>query len=366
MTIPLYTQKELQTISESFTKELADARDGHSNSLAYLQNPLTPSSILSESDVVQVMSIGGTLCKTAYTSHGHGETLEFTDYDITSIPLFDTKEHFLSYITKHIKKDATILALNFAYPMTPILRKEHTDGILLRATKEHTFKGLVGETVGEEIENAVKKEYGRQIQVITANDTVCLALSGLEVSSWDKVVGGIVGTGTNMGFFADEHTIINLESGNFDKLKQTESGRYVDQISTNPGKHLFEKEVSGAYLYQHYNYYLELLDPTLPKLQSTLEMSDITDKQIDLYSLVTQLISRSASLFATQIAGMINHLKKDHVSFIMEGSVFWDIPLYTQYLHEHIKELSINPSVFSFHHIKNSNLQGTARLVYRG
>ncbi len=362
MTIPLYTQKDLQVISESFTKELDDARDGQSNSLAYLQNPLASSSFLSNSDVVQVMSIGGTLCKTAYI-HNHEGVLEFTDYDITSIPLFDTKEHFLSYVTKHIKKDATILALNFAYPMAPILRNEHTDGILLRTTKEHTFKGLIGEIVGEQIENAVMQEYGRQLQVITANDTVCLALSGLEVSSWDKVVGGIVGTGTNMGFFADEHTIINLESGNFDKLKQTESGRYVDSISTNPGKHLFEKEISGAYLYQHYNYYLKLLDPTLPKLQSTLEMSAITDKQIDQYSLVTQLINRSASLFTTQIAGMINHLKKDHVSFIMEGSVFWDIPLYTQYLHTHIHGLGIQPSAFSFHHIVNSNLKGTAHLT---
>jgi hexokinase len=134
MTIPLYTQKELQAISESFTKELDDARDGQSNSLAYLQNPLASSSFLSNSDVVQVMSIGGTLCKTAYI-HNHEGVLEFTDYDITSIPLFDTKEHFLSYVTKHIKKDATILALNFAYPMAPILRNEHTDGILLRATK---------------------------------------------------------------------------------------------------------------------------------------------------------------------------------------------------------------------------------------
>lgn len=364
MTIPLYSQKELSLISEAFATELNDAKSGCENSLAYLKNPLAQSSFQSATDVVQVMSIGGTLCKTAYVRK-NAATLEFTDYDITSIPLFDTKEHFLSFIIQHIKKDTSVLALNFAYPLSPLLRNNHTDGTLIRSTKEHTFKDLIGEVVGEEIEKEINKEDNRSITVITANDTVCLALSGLEVNTWNKVVGGIVGTGTNMGFFAEKNTIINLESGNFDKLKQTESGRYIDQMSTNPGKHIFEKEVSGAYLYQHYNFYLDQLDPTLPKIQSTLEMSNVTDKQADQYNLVTQLINRSASLFATQITGMIHHLKTDHISFIMEGSVFWDIPLYTHYLHEHLRALNIESSAFSFHHIKNSNLQGTARLVYR-
>ena len=136
-------------------------------------------------------------------------------------------------------------------------------------------------------------------------------------------------------------------------------------MSTNPGKHLFEKEVSGAYLYQHYNYYLEHLDPGLPKLQSTLEMSEVTDKQAEQYSLVTQLVSRSASLFAAQLAGMIHYLNKDHIFFIMEGSVFWDIALYSQYIYEHLRNLHIESSSFSFHHIKNSNLEGGCRLVYR-
>lgn len=364
MTIPQYSQQDLAQISHSFTNELHNATTGKKTSLAFLENPLSQIDLQKSDDVVQVMSIGGTLCKTAYVQK-HDNACEFTEYDIVSIPLFDSKEHFLTFIENHIKPDTTILALNFAYPLQPVLRKGYTDGILVRSTKEHMFQGLVGESVGLSIEEMFSQNHNRTLKVVTANDTICLALSGLEVAPWDKIVGGIVGTGTNMGFFTTEHSIVNLESGNFDKLTPTESGIYVDSISTNPSKHLFEKEVSGAYLYQHYNYYVNKIDPDAPKVQMSTELSAIDPSDKERYDLVNQLVKRSASLFAAQIAGMITYKHQDHLSFVMEGSVFWDIPQYVQAVYEQLNNFHIPSESFSFHHIKNSNLEGGARLVYR-
>jgi hexokinase len=78
-------------------------------------------------------------------------------------------------------------------------------------------------------------------------------------------VGGIVGTGTNFCYCESikniytlnpakkkncgrEAMIINLESGNFDKLPQNRYDEVLDKNSINRGHHIEEKMVSGLYL----------------------------------------------------------------------------------------------------------------------
>ena len=154
---------------------------------------------------------------------------------------------FLNFIEKALRPDITYLALNFAYPMSPVSRDGYLDGNLIMGTKEHSFEGLVGKNIGETIEKYIFDTLKRKIHVAIANDTVCLLLSGLTQYRWNGLVGGIVGTGLNFAIFLDEATIVNLEAANFDKFEQSPEGKLIDQASARPNSALFEKETSGGY-----------------------------------------------------------------------------------------------------------------------
>ena len=109
----------------------------------------------------------------------------------------------------------------------------------------------------EEIEQYVEHKYHKKIIASTANDTICLLLSGLIDHPWSKIAGGIVGTGLNFAIFLDEHTSVNIEAANFDKFICSDECKEIDSESAKPGAALFEKETAGAYLYRHFNIILE-------------------------------------------------------------------------------------------------------------
>ncbi|MBI4079190.1 MAG: hypothetical protein HY429_02740 [Candidatus Levybacteria bacterium] len=82
-------------------------------------------------------------------------------------------------------------------------------------------------------------QHSKQHCIAVANDVVRLVLSGLTKYSWTSLAGGIVGTGTNLSFFLDEHYVVNLESGNFNKFMQSDEGKSIDSHSVVPGNQLF-------------------------------------------------------------------------------------------------------------------------------
>ena len=68
---------------------------------------------------------------------------------------------------KEIDKDSTYVVINFAYPVTPLLRDGRLDGVLLRGMKENRFTGLVGQEIGGSIEKYILEKQKRQIQVVS-------------------------------------------------------------------------------------------------------------------------------------------------------------------------------------------------------
>src|SRR3989344_5571915 len=352
--------KTLSKIYHNFVSELEKATKGKTTSLPFIVHELSPSPIVEEGEVFQVIVIGGSVYKQAtLIKNGKGiEILEKKEEQLT----FRTEDEFLRFIDLSLKKDVNVLALNFAYPIEPVFEKGILDGILLVVTKEGGFHGLVGKQVGKEIKNYIFKKRDKRIKVAVANDTVCLLTAGLLKHKEEELASGIVGTGFNMAFFLEKGKLVNLESANFDKFPRSMEGKIIDDESDIPGRSFFEKEVAGAYLYKHFNIIIKEKGINFSPISSTEELDSVSRKNIPQVSLIAQeLLKRSAELVSCQIAG-VARFKKRNMVFNMEGSLFWKGSNYKNTVAETVKKLVPEYKV-DFVEIENSAIIGAAKLI---
>lgn len=351
----------LQIITKNFAKELADASNGKKTSLPFIRHHLSLEPKVKKNEVFQVLRIGGSICQNALVKRIDGKIAILKSIQ-QPLPVFKTKEVFLSFIENNLNRDVTHLALNFAYPLDPVSRDGYLDGKLVMGTKEHSFTGLVGQLVGETIEKHVQDTLKKRIHVALANDTVCLVLSGLTQFKWEGLVGGVIGTGLNFALFLDEGTIVNLEAANFDKFPQSTEGKLIDKASARPHSALIEKEISGGYLYQHFNIRVQKEGLSFPAIKSTKEMDEVAFKDIPLISLLAREVSdHSSSLVSCEIAGIAEFLKKDCV-FVIEGSLFWKGWRYKENVGVTVRQLVPHYQI-SFVFIEESGVLGAAKLI---
>lgn len=350
----------LKTIQKNFLTELQHAKDGKLSSLSYIINHVPSSPLIKNGEIFETLSIGGGVTKVALLKKQNGTHCLLKQLTFEQPP-FTTKQDFLSCIEAHLAPSVTTLAINFAQALTPIFKHNKLDGILIDGTKESTFKGMIGKTVGQTIETYFSKK-ARHISVSVANDVICLLLSGLPKYHWQELAGGIVGTGVNFSFFINKDSIVNLEAGNFNKFSQTEEGKFIDKTSIKPGAYLFEKEASGAYLYKQFNHKIETHKVSFPKITATKELDILilTDKPI-ISKLAQNVLEQSAQLIACQIAG-ITKFKQKNMTFIMEGSLFWKGLNYKQIVEDTVKKLVPDYSV-AYVEIPNSPIIGATKLV---
>ena len=144
----------------------------------------------------------------------------------------------------------------FSYPAeaTPSL-----DAKLVHWTKNIQAPAIVGQYVGAEL---LKRLGGGEIAIV--NDTVATLLAAKATEgdkTYSSYIGFILGTGTNSAYVeknknilklegadADGSMIINAESGGFDKIATSAFDKAADAKTGNPGVHIFEKLIAGAYL----------------------------------------------------------------------------------------------------------------------
>lgn len=369
--VQLYSLEELEKVRDNFLAELEDASRGEKTSLAFIKNRLPKKALVKEDEVFQVMVIGGVVFEKALVKKINNQ-IKILSQQKTSLPQFKNKEIFLAFFEKHLDKEVKTVALNFAYPLKPKLRYGVVDGILLSEVKEHKFEGLISQLVGKELENLISKKQKRKIKVTVVNDTICslLNVTNLKRSSQlGNYAAGVVGAGTNFAFFLDEKTVVNLESDNFDKFPQTETGRIIDQKSSSPGRRLFEKEVAGAYLYQHYNLIIKRENRNSKPLTSTHQLSQLAEKGDKVGSRVAQrLLERSASLIAVQAVGICLFKKRKGTKklvFVMEGNVFWQGWHYKKMVNQYLVKLGVAKKGVKFLKVEKSAILGGARLVLK-
>ncbi|HRS22609.1 MAG TPA: hypothetical protein P5562_00425 [Candidatus Woesebacteria bacterium] len=308
----------------------------------------------------QVIAIGGSNCDSAKVVWHHGK-IELKEIKNDKIPKFTDKNIFLSYLADKIKNDTDLLILNLAQEIEPIIRENRIDGILKQASKEHRFDGLVGEIIGQTIENYLGQK-GRKIEVVVVNDVVGLALNKAKNENWRHFLAGVLGTGMNLGLYENEKVIINSEAGDFNSLQLTETGKLIDRESASPGRHLIEKEVAGGYLFQHFNLICQKM-AIEGRVENTEAMGKMAQEAGWRGEIARQLFERSAQLWAAQIAGAARQKGEGKIKVLMEGSLFWKGYNYQNYVKKYLAILGINPHEIDFFLIENSNLKGPAKLA---
>ena len=351
---------DLKIITSSFVNGLNQSLQGNKTSLAFIINEIPKTKLVKNGEKFQVMVVGGTIFKSAILLR-KDNNLEIISVKEVPTPVLETKEIFLDFILSNLEEDINNLALNFAFPIVPIFEGNELDARLLYPTKEHNFKDLIGEKIGENIRADVLKKRNQKLSVSLANDTICLLLSGLTRFKSEDLAAGILGTGFNMAIFLDAEKSVNLEAGNFNKFDPSEEGAEIDRLSEKPGVNIFEKEISGGYLYQHFNLLVKKRKLNYALINSTKELNDLCLENIPQVSdLAREVMDYSASFFAANLAGILEFKKRD-LNFVMQGSVFWKGNNYKEKVVEHLAKITSYKA--NFFHIDNSDIIGAAKLI---
>ena len=360
-----------RNLAAGLTNEFQAADGGEKTSLLYAKNPIPTQRLVEAGNTFQVLIIGGTHTHCA-TLQRRSEGLVIVESSKKPTPILHSREVLMDIVENNVNKETTVLGLNFAFPMQVIARGDILDGTLVSGTKEHTFNGLVGKNVGEEIEKELFARRGQKIQVAVCNDTVSLGLAGLDYIESKgiknaRVAAGIVGTGFNFGLFTEPSLFVNLESGNFSNFEHAKTTNFIDKNSTNPGKNIFEKEVGGRYLWEHFNLRAEQEGLNV-SLTDGLELSNLAEKDLTTAGqIASEILERAAGMVAAEIAA-VNALSQQKMPtssktlyLAVEGSVFWNAYRFADAVKAILYEIS-NEEVEIFH-VENSGILGTARLV---
>ena len=131
---------------------------------------------------------------------------------------------------------------------------------MLEWSKEVKAPEVIGQMVGKNLLEAMGTP---NKEIVLMNDTVSTLLAGQAATAgreFDTYIGFILGTGTNAcyiehnknitktsGLDLNGNQIINIESGNFNKMPRTDIDVEFDNTTKNPGRYSFEKMISGGY-----------------------------------------------------------------------------------------------------------------------
>lgn len=351
---------ELQTIKNNFLSELEKANSGEKTSLPFIVHEIPEFSIVKDSEVFQVIVIGGTYGISAEVEK-NGTSCKILSQKKINLPLLSNKESLFLLLDQLFLDSTRVLVINFAFPIIPVFENGKLDGKLLRGTKGHALRGLVDQKIGEEVEKYILEKRNKEILVSAANDTVCLLLSGLETAVSHKLAAGIVGTGMNFAFFLDSYRLVNLESADFNKFTVSPEAHEIDMESANPSHSLTEKETAGAYLYKHFNIKLRHNHIAHPAITSTEELNTLASQNKDeVGEIAKNLLRHSAELVACQMAAIMEFRKTD-MTFVMEGSLFWKGFDYKNIVEKTLEEISQYKAEFV--EVKDSGVVGAAHLV---
>ncbi len=262
---------EIKRIMERFHREMEKGLAGERSSLkmipAYVDRPTGK-----EKGKFIALDLGGTnfrILELELKGGGRMSEPKAMSFVLYKKHITGRAEDFFGFISNCVKtflRKRKISAgqkrsLGFTFSF-PIRQTAIASGSLINWTKGFSAKGVVGEDVVRLLRISLLRHRIHNIEISAlANDTVgTLAAKSYEDKACDT--GVILGTGTNAcyveemskirkwhGFRSkDAHMIINIEWGNFNKLKQNSYDRELDERSYNPGQQILEKMVSGMYL----------------------------------------------------------------------------------------------------------------------
>jgi hexokinase len=251
-----------------FIREMERGLEGTTSSLDMINTYIGLEEGIPISQSVIAIDAGGTNFRVALVSFNEKGTFKIEHFDSYPMPgskVETSKSEFYKTVADYllpIINRSDRIGFSFSYP-TDILPNK--DGRLRAFNKEVKVRDMQGELIGEGILKALR-EKGVQgdKKIVMLNDTVATLLGGKAASGgrkFDDYIGFILGTGTNTCYAENNanikkfpdisgtrgSTIINIESGGFSGIQRGRMDIEFDNSTVDPGKHVFEKMMSGAY-----------------------------------------------------------------------------------------------------------------------
>ena len=258
-------QVDVPLTCERFLGEMAAGLARAPSSILMLPTYLTHEGPLPHNLPVAVIDAGGTNARVAkVTMTAEGPAVEALDV----FPMPGSKgevgrQAFFDLFARRLLpfvKDCSAIGFCFSFPaqITP-----ERDGKVLYFDKEVQVADSQGMLLMEELTATLRRMGVPNLRGVVLNDTVAALLGGLsqtDPAAWDSFLGLIWGTGINVCYAEPTDRIagltgvhagsmlINTESGGFARVTPGDFDRELDAASRDPGRHLYEKMVSGAYL----------------------------------------------------------------------------------------------------------------------
>ena len=257
----------LDSECETFIQDMNTGLEGKDSTLMMIPTYVSMDGMAANNKKVIVMDAGGTNFRVATVMiEADGSTVV---EDLKVYPMPGTQgtlnnREFIDTIVGYLKpviNKSDRIGFCFSFP-TEIL--PDLDGIVLGFNKEVSVTGIEGARLCKEISDTLSENGYPEKRFVLINDTVATLLAGQtfkKTKAYDSYIGFILGTGTNtcyiesvpyikkiQPFGIQGSMVINMESGGYGKPNRGKLDRRFDKTTANPGEHIFEKMVSGAYM----------------------------------------------------------------------------------------------------------------------
>jgi hexokinase len=402
----------IQSIVDMFTSEMLNGLAGKESSLRMIPTYIEADNQFLTGIPVVAIDAGGTNFRAALVMFNKLGKLEITKMVNAKMPGLEgeiSKKEFFDTIADYIKSNAEVvdrIGFCFSYPTEIFPNK---DGKLLQFCKEVQAPEVVGELIGKSLLETLGMQ---EKQIVILNDTVATLLAGKSASltrKYDSYIGYILGTGTNTcyiesnknilklkGIDTARSQIINIESGKFGKVQQTDLDIIFDKTTVNPGDYRFEKMIAGGYLgglclsvlksAAKENIFttataaaITALDdlssedlsnyashPASGKSPLHQSITDATDKENSII-LIECIIDRAAKLVAANIATVILKTNKGKslerpILITIEGTTFYKMHKLRGYFEKYLNDYLIDDRkrYYEFTEVQQSSLVGAA------
>lgn len=254
---------DLKSLTDDFISEMKNGLEGKEGSLLMIPTYISADGQIKPNQPVVAIDAGGTNFRAVKMSFDNKMNLVTENLQQRKMPAIDeelsNKEFFATlaaYLTEY-KEVSDKIGFCFSYAVEILPNK---DGKLLEWSKEVKAPEVLGQMVGENLLRAMGTP---NKQIVLMNDTVSTLLAGQAATAgreFDTYLGFILGTGTNACYIEQNSNItktpnldskgsqiINIESGNFNKMPRTDIDIAFDNTTKLPGRYTFEKMISGGY-----------------------------------------------------------------------------------------------------------------------
>ncbi len=258
---------DLEKNCRTFVNEMKSGLEG-TGSLLMIPTYIGMDKEIPLNEPIIAIDAGGTNFRVAVIHFDENKKLiieDFKNYPMPGSKGEISKEEFFETMADYIEPvlyRSDKISFCFSYPAQIMPDK---DGRLIMFSKEVKVRDVEGELLGKNLtEVFIKRGYSNVKSIIVLNDTVATLLAGRAASPdrvFDGYIGFILGTGTNICYVEkckniikdpelaskEGSLLINIESGIYDKVPRGQIDIEFDNDTTNPGDHIFEKTISGAY-----------------------------------------------------------------------------------------------------------------------